>query len=254
MKVGLVLSGGGARGISHVGVIKALEELGLKFSQIAGTSAGSIVGSLYSYGYKPDEILEIIVTTKLFRSMRPAWTWTGLLSLDGLKNTLLTILPENDFSALKIPLTIAATEIKRGKSEYFSSGELVPAILASCCVPAVFNPISHNASLYVDGGLTDNLPAGAIRDKVDFLIGSHCNYISGEFDVKNFRSVIERSLLIAINGNTTISKSKCDILIEPPGVGGYSGFEIGKAKELFEKGYQFVKDNFSLEDFEKKLT
>ena len=224
MKTGLVLSGGGARGISHIGVLKGLDELGLKFDQIAGTSAGSIVGSLYAYGHSPDRILEIILSTSLFRSMRPAWTWTGLLSLEGLKNTLLTYLPENDFKVLKIPMTIAATEIKRGKTEYFSSGELVPAILASCCVPAVFNPVQYNNGLYVDGGLTDNLPASSIRDEVDFLIGSHCNYISDEFDVKNFRSVIERSLLIAINGNTKVSKGLCDILIEPPGVGSYSGF------------------------------
>jgi NTE family protein len=251
MKTGLVLSGGGARGISHIGVIKALEELGITITHLSGTSAGSIVGSLYAYGYKPDRILEIVLTTKLFRSMRPAWTWTGLLSLEGLKDALLTYLPENDFAALKLPMTIAATDIKRGKVDYLRSGELVPAILSSCCVPAVFNPIQHNKKLYVDGGLVDNLPSAAIRSDVDFLIGSHCNYISDEFDVKNFRSVIERSLLIAINGNTAISKSQCDILIEPPGVGSYSGFELGKAKDLFEKGYHFVKENFRTEDFEK---
>lgn len=252
MEAGLVLSGGGARGIAHIGVIKALEELGLAFTHLAGTSSGAIVGSLYSYGYTPDEILKIVMATKLFKFMRPAWTWTGLLTLDGLRSILLTYLPENSFESLKIPITIAATEIKRGKPAYFKHGELVPAILASCCVPAVFNPVQHNACLYVDGGLMDNLPARSIRDKVGLLIGSHCNYISDEFDVKNFRSIIERSLLIAINGNTTISKGLCDVLIEPPGVGSYSGFEIGKAQELFEKGYQFVKDNFTIKDFEKR--
>jgi NTE family protein len=253
MKIGLVLSGGGARGIAHVGVIKALEEFGIKVSHIAGTSAGSIVGSLYAYGYSPDKIMEIILTTKLFRSMRPAWTWTGLLSLEGLSSALLTNMPENDFAALKIPMTIAATEIRRGKADYFTTGPLVPAILSSCCVPMVFNPISHNEKLYVDGGLVDNLPAATIRKDVDFLIGSHCNYISEEFDVKNFRNVIERSLLIAINGNTINSKSMCDLLIEPPGVGSYSGFEIGKAQELFDRGYTFVKENFRMDDFEKLI-
>src|SRR5690606_33326637 len=116
MNIGIVLSGGGARGISHIGVLKALDELGVKISRIAGTSAGAIIGSMYAYGYKPDEIMDIVVKTKLFRSMRPAWTWTGLLSLEGLRATLLTHLPENDFAALKIPVTIAATEIKRGRS------------------------------------------------------------------------------------------------------------------------------------------
>jgi NTE family protein len=252
MRIGLVLSGGGARGISHIGVIKALEELGLTFNVMAGTSAGSIVGSLYAYGYKPDEILDIVLATKLFKSVRPAWTWTGLLSLEGLRDTLLTYLPENNFGSLKIPMTIAATEIIKGKAEYFHTGELIPAILASCCVPAVFNPVHFNESTYVDGGLMDNLPAGTIRDKCDLLIGSHCNYINSAFDLKNLRSVIERSLLIAINGNTTISKRLCDILIEPPDVGSFSGLDLKRAKELFETGYRFVKDNFAIEDFEKK--
>lgn len=251
MKVGLVLSGGGARGISHIGVIKALQELGVGISCLAGTSAGSIVGSLYAYGYAPDQILEIVLTTSLFKSMRPAWTWTGLLSLDGLRDALIKHIPENDFAALKLPMTIAATEIRKGSAVYFTTGELAPAVMSSCCVPAVFNPIQFNGGTYVDGGLVDNLPAASIRSQCDLLIGSHCNYINGDFDVRNFRSVIERSLLIAINGNTTISKGLCDILIEPPDVGSYSGFNIAKAQELFESGYKFVKENFSKEDFEK---
>ncbi len=252
MNVGLVLSGGGARGISHIGVIKALTELGITVTHISGTSAGAIVGTLFAYGYSADEILEHVLATKLFRAMRPAWKWTGLLTLEGLRDSLLRVLPENDFSCLRIPMTIAATELIKGRPEYFTDGELCPALLASCCVPAVFNPVQYRGGLFVDGGLMDNLPVKPIRDKCDFIIGSHCNYISSEFDVKNIRSVIERSLLIAINGNTTISKSLCDILIEPPAIGSYSGFDLGKAKTLFESGYQFVKDNFVLEDFEPK--
>ncbi|HEY3403323.1 MAG TPA: patatin-like phospholipase family protein [Ohtaekwangia sp.] len=252
MKVGLVLSGGGARGASHVGVLKALDELGIKVSCMAGTSAGSIVGSLYGYGYTPDEIIDIILHTSFFKTLRPAWALTGLLSLEGLRDVLIAHMPENNFESLKIPVTVAATDIRKGKAEYFSSGELASAILSSCCVPAVFNPIQFNGSIYVDGGITDNLPAGTIRNNCDFLIASHCNYINEDFDVKNFRTVIERSLLMAINGNTALSKSMCDILIEPPAVGRVSGFEIGKAKDLFEIGYNYTMQNFTVEDFKLK--
>ncbi len=251
MKIGIVLSGGGARGISHVGILKALDEFGVTLSCIAGTSAGSIVGALYSYGYSPDRILEMIVSTSFFKSVRPAWAWTGLLNLDGLQQVLLKYIPENDFSALKIPMTIAATEMKEGKIHYFSTGELIQTIKASCCVPAVFNPVKLNDGLYVDGGILDNLPAKPIRSQCDLLIGSHCNYISSEFDVKNFRSVIERSLLMAIHGNTIISKSMCDVLIEPPEVGKVSGFDMSKAKQLFDIGYQYTKANFSAGDFNR---
>lgn len=249
MKTGLVLSGGGARGVCHLGVVKALEELGVKFDFIAGTSAGSVVGCLYSYGFKPDEILEIIRSTSFFKSLKIAWTWTGLLSFDGLRDLLLKYIPENSFESLKIPVTLGATEIKKGKIEYFSQGELIPPILASCCVPAVFKPVQHLGGVYVDGGILDNLPVKAIHDKCDFIIGSHCNFISSEFDVKNFRSVAERSMLMAINGNTMVSKTLCNVLIEPPGVGKFSGFDLGKASEIFDIGYRYTKDNFTADQF-----
>lgn len=249
MKIGLVLSGGGARGILHLGVIKALEEFNVTFNHIAGTSAGSIIGSLYSYGYSPDEILKIILSTGLLRSLKPAWALTGLLSLDGLREVLLKHMPQNDFSALKIPTVIAATEIKKGKSEYFSDGDLISAILSSCCIPAIFNPIQFNGGVYVDGGLLDNLPAKSIRSKCDFLIGSHCNHINPDFDVRNIKVILERSLLMAINVNTQLSKSVCDVFIEPPEAGKISAFEWGRAKELFDIGYNFTKRNYKPSDF-----
>lgn len=249
MKVGLVLSGGGARGVCHLGVIKALEEFGVKFNYISGTSVGSVVGCLYSYGYSPDEIMEMIRTTSFFKSLKIAWAWTGLLSFDGLRDLLLKYMPENDFRCLKIPVTLAITEIRKGKLEYVSQGELMTPIQASCSVPAVFKPVQYNGGIYVDGGIMDNLPVKGIYDKCDFIIGSHSNFITSEFDVKNFRNVIERSLLMAINGNTMISKSLCNVLIEPPDVGVYSGFDLGKAPEIFEIGYRYTKQHFSPDQF-----
>lgn len=249
MKVGVVLSGGGARGISHIGVLKALQELEVPIHCVSGTSVGAIIGALYANGYAPDKILEIVLTTPVLRTMRPAWTVKGLLSLGGLQDVLLKYIPHNNFESLGLPLTVAATDIAKGKSAYFSTGELIPTLLASCCVPAVFDPVEVNGAVYVDGGIMDNLPARPIRAHCDFLIGSHCNYISAEFDAKNFRSVIERSLLMAISGNTTISKGLCDVLIEPTDAGKISTFELNKARELFDIGYQFTKRNFKREHF-----
>ncbi|HEX8039711.1 MAG TPA: patatin-like phospholipase family protein [Chryseosolibacter sp.] len=249
MKLGLVLSGGGARGIAHLGVMKALDEFGVTFHHISGTSAGSIAGCMYSYGYKPDEIVKILQSISFFKSLKLAWTWTGLLSFDGLREALLKYMPENSFESLKIPVTLAVTDIKKGKVEYFSTGELMTPIQASCSVPAVFKPVQYQGGVYVDGGILDNLPVKAIHDKCDFIVGSHCNFITSEFDIRNFRSVIERSLLMAINGNTMVSKSLCNVLIEPPDVGKYSGFDLGKAMEIFEIGYRYTKRNFSPDQF-----
>lgn len=251
MKIGLVLSGGGVRGVAHIGVIKALEEIGLKFDVLSGTSAGSIVGALYAYGYTPDQIFEFIITTKFFRSVRPAWAWTGILSVHGLRDVLLRHIPENSFEALKHPLHIAATEIREGRIHYFSQGELIPAILASCCVPAIFDPYLFNGGAYVDGGILNNLPVQPLRDQCDFVVASHCNHIGPNFDLKNIKVIIERSLLMAISGNTVASKRMCDVLIEPTDLGKISGFELSRAKELFEIGYKYTKDNFTKESFTK---
>ena len=254
MKIGLVLSGGGARGVAHIGVLKALDEMGIKFSIASGTSAGSIVASLYSYGYKPDEIFDIIKNLSIFNSVSPAWAWAGLLKMDGLEALLIKYIPENNFSALKIPLTVAATEIRKGRTHYFSEGELIPAIVSSCSIPAVFNPVSFKGGLYVDGGLLDNLPVLPIRDKCDFIVGSHCNHISPEFDPKNLKLVIERSLLMAISSNTLVSRQMCDVFIEPTRMDRFSSFDIGKAQEIFDYGYQFTKQNFMPHHFQKQAT
>jgi NTE family protein len=251
MRIGLALSGGGARGVAHIGVIKALEEMGIKISILSGTSAGSIVGALYANGYRPDEIFDIIKNLSIFKSVRPAWTWSGFLTMDGLKELLLKHIPGNDFALLKIPLTVAATEIRKGHIHYFSTGELLPAVVSSCSIPAIFNPVNFNGGLYVDGGLFDNLPVRPIKNQCDFMIGSHCNHFGSEFDVKSLKTVVERSLLLTISANTQASRDLCDVVIEPPHMDRFSSFEIARAQEIFEAGYQFTKKNFLPHHFQK---
>lgn len=250
MKIGLVLSGGGARGFAHLGILKALEEFGVTFSEVSGTSAGAIAGAFYCYGFKPDQILEIITSTGFLKSVRPAWSWTGLLSMDGFKEVLFKYLPENSFEALKIPLTISATEIRHGRVTYFNSGELIPRIIASSSIPALFNPMTLDDHVYVDGGIMDNLPVRPLVGMCDFIIGSHCNPVEQRFDIKNVKEITERSLLIAINVNSSHSKTHCNVVIEPPNLGKFSTFDLARGKEIFDIGYQFVKQNYTKDDFQ----
>jgi len=250
MKIGLALSGGGARGFAHLGIIKALEELGIDISELSGTSAGAIAGAFYCYGHKPDQILEIITSTGFLKSVRPAWSWAGLLSMDGFKEVLHKYLPENSFESLKIPLTVAATEIRLGRVTYFNSGELIPRVIASSSIPALFNPAVLDGHVYVDGGIMDNLPVRPLVGKCDFIIGCHSNPVEQRFDIKNVKEVTERSLLIAINVNSSYSKAQCNMIIEPPDLGKFSTFDLSRGKEIFEIGYQFVKQNYTKEDFQ----
>jgi NTE family protein len=244
MITGLVLSGGGARGVAHVGVLKALEEMGVVIDRISGTSAGAFVGALYAQGHTPDEILQVMKSIGWFKSARPAWAITGLLRMDGVKELLKRNIPYDDFSGLKIPLTVAATDIRKGQVHYFSEGELIQAVVASCSIPAIFDPTSLNGNLYVDGGLVDNLPVKPIRNDCDIVIGSHCNHISSDVDVSNVKSVIERSLLVAIYSNTEVSRGLCDVFIEPPRMDRFSSLDLSKAQEIFDFGYHFTIKNF----------
>ena len=238
MRIGLALSGGGARGVAHLGVLKALEEAGVKISHISGTSAGAIAGAFYCAGFKPDEILGILTSTNFIRYVRPAISFTGLIKMEKLVPVFRKYLREDSFESLEIPLVIAATNINRGKIEYFDKGELFLPVVASCCIPALFDPISINGSHYVDGGIMNNLPAEALMGKVDRIIGSHCNPISEGYKLNNMKGLVERSLLMAISQNTLISKEKCDLFIEPPDLGWFLGSDLAKAEDIFRIGYE----------------
>jgi NTE family protein len=251
MKIGLALSGGGARGFAHLGVIKALEEMGLRISEVSGTSAGAISGAFYCYGYSPDAIFNIISATGFIKSVRPAWSWAGLLSMEGFREMLLKHLPDNSFESLKIPLTISATEIRLGKVVYFNEGVLVPRIVASSSIPALFDPVLLDGHVFVDGGIMDNLPVRPLVGKSDFIIGSHCNPVEQRFDLRNVKEVTERSLLIAINVNASHSKTHCNVVIEPPNLGRYSTFELAKAREIFDLGYIHTKQMYP--EIEQKI-
>jgi NTE family protein len=241
MKIGLVLSGGGIRGVMHLGVLKAFDEAGIHVHELSGTSAGAIVGAMYSYGHKPVDTLQYIKEIKVLRSLRPSLNG-GLLKMDALANVFRKFIPEDNFSVFKIPLTVALTDFTRGKIKYINEGELVLPIMASSCVPVIFEPVQIGDSRFVDGGLMDNLPASVIKNKVDVLLGSHCNPIHDHFDRNNFRKILERSLLIAINGNTQESKKLCELVIEPIPVGSFSGFDLSKADEIFQVGYKHTQN------------
>mgnify|MGYP003329517272 CR=1 FL=1 len=251
MRVGLVLSGGGARGIAHVGVMKALTEMGIQFSVISGTSAGAVAGAYFAAGCSFNEMMERLHEMRILRNLRPAWGRSGLLRLDIIESFVKEGIPSDTFESLKIPLIVAATNLHTGNTEYFSSGQLSRPVIASCCVPALFAPVEINNQLYVDGGVLDNLPAAAIVGKCDFIIGSHCNPVDHHFDANSLRKVAERALLLTIGTNTRESMAQCNVIIEPPGLSAYSAMDFGKAENLVEIGYRYVMENFSPESFKK---
>jgi NTE family protein len=238
MKTGLVLSGGGVRGIAHLGVLKALSDAGLHFCQISGTSAGSMVGALFAQGHEPDVVFEAFKKIRLLRLLRSIPSPKGLFSIDNIRNILLEYLPHDSFEKLKIPLTIAATNFSEGKLEYFTSGSLITAIQASCAIPGVFKPVMIGDKMYVDGGLLNNFPIEPLLDRCDFIIGSSCNNLPAISTLNNLQAIIQRAIIMSINADMKQKQENCDVLIEPKGMGTTSIFETGKAEEIFWIAYE----------------
>ena len=249
-RIGIALSGGGVRGVAHLGVLKALNEAGIYPNHVSGTSAGAIVGTLYCYGYTPDDIFELIINTNFFKFLRPAISWRGILKMDVIEPLYSQHIKTNDFSELKTALTIAATNLSKGRIEYFSEGEIIRPLMASTCIPGIFDPITINQSLYVDGGVLNNMPIDPLEDKCDIIIGVNCNQLPEVTDVTNMKKMIERSVIMAMNCNVYNRKPRCDFFIEPPGLAHFGVFDIKRAKEIFEAGYRetlsYLGANFTL--------
>lgn len=240
-KVGIALSGGGSRGIVHLGILKAIDEAGIKIDMITGTSAGAIVGIFYCSGYSPDSIMNIIKETKLIKYVRPAVSWSGLLKLDTIISVFRKYIKHDTFNALHIPLIVAATNVKRGTNVFLHDGPLIQSVLASCAVPVIFKPIELNGESYIDGGVLNNLPVEPLIGHCDVILGSNCNPISENYQPGNMRSLLERSLLMAINVNTFAKRELCDIFLEPKGLSNYGGFDFSRAREIFDIGYEYGK-------------
>ena len=241
MKIGLVLSGGGARAISHLGIIKALEEEGIRFHMVSGVSAGAIAGAFYCAGYKPEAVCEILAQTNFLRTFRPAFNWRSLLNIERSSAELKKYFPEDNFSALKIPLRITTTDISKGRVKIYKKGEMIRPILASCSVPVLFDPIRIGKRTLVDGGILDNLPTAPIRKEVDRIIGLHCNPIDPGYKPGNWQNLMDRSIMLTITTLVHTQKKRCDVFLEPPGLCKFTIFDFKKVREIYRFGYDYAR-------------
>ena len=252
MNIGVVLSGGGVRGIAHLGVLKALSEAGVNFCRITGTSAGSIVGALFAEGHDPYDIFREFLKIKLLSFMRPGWT-RGLLSIQNTTPLFRRYLPHNSFEGLKIPMSITAVNFSTGRLAYFSEGELIPVIQASSAIPGVFKPVIIGGEMYVDGGVLNNFPVEPLKDTCDFIIGSSCNHVPFVRKVSSFRGMLQRAALLAINADMEEKRKFCDVMIEPESMGATSIFEVGRAEEIYWLAYEATLRTIGSNEKLKKL-
>jgi NTE family protein len=237
-KYGIVLSGGGARGIAHLGILKAMEERGIFPEIISGVSAGAIVGAFYADGYKPDDLLKLFIDKNFLSFLNLTYPKTGLLKMQGMQTFLEENLRSRTFEALKTKLIITATDYQNGKAIYIEKGELIPWILASSSIPVIFTPMIINKQFYFDGGIVDNLPIKPLMGKCRKIIGSHVNPIGYTNSKHNILSIAERTFHLGANISVMQQVKYLDIFIQPQKLEKYTLFDIAKSKEIFEIGYE----------------
>jgi NTE family protein len=237
-KSGLVLSGGAARGFAHLGVLKALEEKNMKPDIVSGVSAGSIVGSFYADGYKPDEILEIFEESKIFELVKVLFKKQGLFDISGLEKVLKKNLKSKTIEELNLPLVIAATNIKKGTTKYFKEGKLIDAVMASSSIPVVFKPREIGGVIYVDGGVTNNFPVEPIQDVCKKMIGVHVNPTGICDPAKGLGHIALHSFHLSIASNIQEKKKLLEYFIEPEELKNYAYYDVSSGKEMFDIGYK----------------
>jgi len=238
-EVCLVLSGGAAKGIAHIGALKALEELGIKVKRLSGVSAGAIVSVFYASGYTPQEMLKLLKEVNWLRMFKFKTPKMGLIGWEKAINFLEKELGVRRLEDLKIPTYLCCTDLYTGKAIYFGRGEIIPVLLGlgSCSIPGIFEPVKYEDFLLVDGGIVNNLPVEPLEKFKEPIIGVDVLPVTQEKEIKNILHLLIRSFFLAVRSNSEKRKEFCDVVIEPP-LKNYSPLDVNKADEIFLRGYE----------------
>jgi len=283
-KVALVLSGGGARGGAHVGVLKVLKENHIPIDMIVGTSMGSFVGGLYAAGWNPDDIGNMLIHTDWNKYIRAdferkdipmerkmvEYTYQGRLGV-GVDANNEIVLPTGvlkreplllkfdelttnvhditDFDKLPIPYRAVATNIQNGDAVVLKSGSLAEAIYASSAIPGGLQPINIDGVDLIDGGVSDNIPINVARDMgADIIIAVDVSEdFSDKVNVNSYLVVMGQlvDILMRKNANESIKTLKKKDILITPNLEGYTGLDVEKYKEIIQAGYDAANKNVS---------
>jgi len=279
-KLGLALSGGGAKGLAHIGVIRAMEEAGLKPDYITGVSMGSIVGGMYAMGYSPDSIASmfsafdwgpamsdripenkiIFLEKKHFNnslislpitrtSIRiPSGLIAGQMIESGLNHYFWPAATITDFSNLPIPFLCLATDVFSSQRVIFRKGYLPDAIRASIAIPTVFTPVRTDTALLVDGGVVRNFAVSELREMgADIVVGSYVGFRGyTEKDLETAYGILKQIGFFTSLSDFEEQKRQTDIMIQPD-LTGISMLSFNNVDSIIEKGYREAlkyKDDF----------
>lgn len=234
-KIGLALAGGFARGIAHIGVLRAFRDAGIPIDCVAGTSVGALIGAGFCSGTSLDKMQQIGQSTTFADFGRWTPSWLGLATNQRMEKYLARMTPATTFAELRIPLAISATDINAGVTIYYLNGALAPPLRASCAYPGLFVPIQYEGRTLVDGFLTAPVPVeGALIQGADIVIAVYLE-AGGIENPRTAVDIISRSFNIIQKHTDLTWRQQANVIIEPD-VSSFAWDDFTKTPELVAAG------------------
>lgn len=251
-KLGLALGSGGSRGVTHLGVLKALEEEGIRPDYIAGCSMGSVVGACYANGMTVERMLSTVRKLKTVHLMdfavlpepRP-----GFFKGEKMQNLLLKNIGDVTFDELTIPFCCVATDLLSGQTILLNKGKVAPCVRASSTIPIIFKPLEMDGMMLVDGGVLCRVPVRQAKELgADVVVGVDAikNSAYPVQKIPNMASMAMRVFEIVDTVNVRNERAcpdyPCDLMLEPE-MAGITQYSIKLLDKAYEEGYRLGKDN-----------
>lgn len=237
-KIGLALGGGAALGASHIGVLKALDELDIKIDYISGTSIGAFIASFHAFGKNWQEIEEVTKDLKWLDVSGLTLSRYGLLSNDKLGDLIKDRIGSVCFKDANIPLAMIATDISTGEKVVLNDNDMATGVMASTCIPGIFIPVEIQDKFLVDGGIVENVPISPLKKMgADIIVAIDLN---GQFAPKKPDNIIEvllNSYDFTMLTSAKLQNKEADILIQPD-LSSFNRVDIDQAPELIDAGYK----------------
>lgn len=237
--IGLALGGGAAKGVAHIGVLKALEDANIEVDYIAGTSVGAMIAALYAFRVDVETIGSLARRLTMSKVTSFKLNKTGFFSTESLRELMLEYVGDVAIEDAAIPLSIVATDINSGEEIILTSGSVVDAVCASAAIPGIYIPVEINGRTLVDGGLVQNVPIEALQTAgAGVTIASHLNSVSHYQEISHVLDVMRNAFEIAVSQHTQDQLKEADLLISMD----LSDFSLRdnteRYDELFNIGHQ----------------
>lgn len=236
-RIGLALSGGAARGMAHIGALKAFLDNGIKIDCVAGTSIGAMVAAFFAFKSSVEEMRRQAEKMSWLKVSRLAISKSGILSNKMIGEIIRDSMGDVNIEDAAIPLAIVATDIARGGKVVLRKGNLARAVMASTAIPGIFTPVEIDGRPLVDGFLVENLPTATIREMgADIVLAVSLTTLKEYREPKGLVNILLNAFEIAIYANTILTQQNADVLVQPE-ISNLPPDDLSNSSALFNEGY-----------------